>query len=58
MPMTTCVHRLLELLGDIERHARELVRDDSEHARRIITLVDEAKLEARHLEKDVTRFGR
>ena len=58
MPTTTCVHRILELLADIERHARDLASEDSEDAKRIITLVDEARQEARHLEKDITRFGR
>jgi len=58
MPITGRVHRLLELLGDIERHAREMARDDSEHARRIVTLTDEAREEARHLEREITRAGR
>ena len=58
MPMKTCVRRLLELLGDIERHAREMVGEDSEHARRIVVLVDEARKEARHLESEITRVGR
>jgi len=56
--MKTCVRRLLELLGDIERHAREMVGEDSEHARRIVVLVDEARKEARHLESEITRVGR
>ena len=58
MPMKTCVRRLLELLGDIERHAREIVREDSEPARRIVALVDEARKETRHLEREITRVGR
>jgi chemotaxis protein methyltransferase CheR len=51
MPMTTRVHRILELLSDIERHARVLLQGDAEDARRIITLVGEARDEARHLEE-------
>jgi len=56
--MKTCVRRLLELLSDIERHAREIVREDSEPARRIVALVDEARKETRHLESELTRVGR
>ena len=60
MPMKQCVRRIHELLGDIERHAREIVRDDAdaEPARRIVTLVDEARKETRHLESELTRVGR
>jgi len=58
MPMTMRVHRILELLADIERHARELLPSDSEHVRRIISLADEARNEARHLEGEITRVGR
>jgi len=58
MPMKACIRRLLELLGDIERHAREIVREDSEPARRIVSLVDEARKEVRHLESEITRVGR
>jgi hypothetical protein len=57
MPITQRVHRLIELLRDIEAHAREM-QDDSEHARRIIALTDEAREEARRLEREVTRVGR
>jgi hypothetical protein len=56
--MKACIRRLLELLGDIERHAREIVREDSEPARRIVSLVDEARKETRHLESEITRVGR
>jgi hypothetical protein len=48
----------LELLSDIERHARELLPPDSEQARRIISLVDEAQEESRRLEREITRVGR
>lgn len=58
MPMTMRVHRVLELLGDIERHARELLPTDSEHVRRILSLVGEAREESRHLENEITRLGR
>jgi hypothetical protein len=58
MPITGRIHRLLELLGDIEQHARAIPREDSEHARRIIALTDEAREEARRLEREVTRVGR
>jgi 1-deoxy-D-xylulose 5-phosphate reductoisomerase len=58
MPMTIRVHRILELLEDIERHARDLLPVDSEHVRRILSLVNEARDETRHLEGEITRLGR
>ena len=58
MPITMRVHRLLELLRDIERHAREMLDTNPEHVRRILSLADEAREEARHLEHEIARVGR
>jgi len=58
MPITQRVHRLLELLRDIEGHAREMLDANPEHVRRILMLTDEAREEARRLEREITRVGR
>jgi len=52
------VHRLLELLRDIEQHAREMLDTNPEHVRRILSLANEAREEARHLEHEIARVGR
>lgn len=58
MPMTMRVHRLLTILRTIERHARAMLDTESEHPRRILALAEEAREEARHLEREITRVGR